>query len=275
MKFFDLHCDTATKWYEETSAAVNFKAAEVFEEWKQCFAIWIKDDMAEPFGYYRSVYSSLCRKIKNAPKNLTPIITVEGGALIENDISRLEQLKRDGVSAITLTWNGKNSIAAGAAERGGLTPFGAEVIRQAENLGIFCDLSHLNAESFDGAVSVAKRPIATHSNCAAVFPHRRNLSDSQIAEIARRGGLIGLCCYPPFLGGDVFGGLLENIRHLVKLGFEDCIAFGSDFDGGDMSAELDSPFKVPALFDRLYKNGVPLNTLKKVFYGNAERFFFG
>lgn len=279
MNFFDLHCDTATECYEKNTdlsggkTAVSFGAAAAFEKWTQCFAIWIRDDIEEPFGYYRSVYSSFCRKIADAPGNLTPIITVEGGSLIENDISRLSELKRDGVSALTLTWNGKSRIASGIAEKGGLTPFGAEVIRQAESLGIFCDLSHLNPESFDSAVKVTKRPIATHSNCSAVFPHRRNLSDSRISEIARRGGLIGICCYPPFLGGDVFGGILANIRHLTELGFEDNIAFGSDFDGGDMSSELDCPQKIPRLFEWLYENGIPLKTLEKVFYDNAQRFF--
>lgn len=252
---------------------MNAGSGAEFDRWKQCFAVWVRDDAPDPYGLYRAVLSDFKEKLKASPENLTPFFTVEGGSVLEGELSRLEVLKSDGIRALTLTWNGRNHIASGAAEQGGLTAFGREVIAEMNRLSIACDLSHLNEESFWQAVSLAEHPIATHSNCSAVFAHRRNLDDHQLRAIAARGGVIGLCCYPPFLGGAVFEGLWANISHLLSLGLEDYIAFGSDFDGGEMSPELNSPQKLPDFAAFLAQKGLPERVAGKIFYRNAEKFF--
>ena len=63
-------------------------------------------------------------ELKNKPSNLTPIFTVEGGLLIEDDLNRIEALYNDGIRALTLTWNGENQIAGGADTNIGLKNFG-------------------------------------------------------------------------------------------------------------------------------------------------------
>ena len=279
MNLFDLHCDTATECYEkkqpfsEGSTAVTAQSGICFEKWKQCFAIWIKDGEPSPYAYYKAVLADLKTKLSDKPDNLYPLLTVEGGSVIENDISRLSALKNDGVMALTLTWNGKNLIASGAAESGGLSDFGRAVINEMNRFSIACDLSHLNNESFWDAVDVAETALATHSCCNAVFCHRRNLDDGQIKAIASKGGIIGLCCYPPFLGGCVYEGLLANIRHMLDMGLENHIAFGSDFDGGVMDPKLNSPARLPQLFDYLAENDVSCSVIDKIFYENADNFF--
>lgn len=279
MKYFDLHCDTPLRCYDENllfddrRLAVNSGAASYFDEWKQCFAVWIRDDLPEPFTYYKNVLNGFKQKIKNAPKNLIPIFTVEGGAVIEGDISRLSILKEDGIRALTLTWNGKNRMASGCAETGGLTPFGRDAIAELDRLKIASDVSHLNEQSFWDVIKIAEHPIATHSNCDAVFHHRRNLSDEQLKAIAAKGGIIGVSCYPEFLGDGVFDGFYANIRHLMRLGLEDHIAFGSDFDGAKMSQKLDGPCKIPHLLSCLLQKGIKETQINKIFYKNPEKFF--
>ena len=182
-------------------------------------------------------------------------------------------LKSDGVRYLTLTWNGENAIAGGSGTDKGLTRFGREVIRELNRLKICTDLSHLNDKSFFAAIERAEYPIASHSNSREICPAPRNLTDEQLKLIGEKNGLIGLCFYPKFLGGNAFEKIYENICRLGNLGLENNIAIGSDFDGADMSDELSDISKVPDLYAYLEKRGISAGTLKKIFYENAQNYF--
>lgn len=278
MNFFDLHCDTAYECFinnigfDNDVTAVNASAAAKFENWVQTFAVWIRDDLADPFGEYCRIIGDIKAKLTNRPKNLVPIFSVEGGAVIERDAERVETLKNDGIGFMTLTWNGENRIAGGSKSEKGLTSFGKRVIKKMNEVGMVCDLSHLNDRSFYQVIQRADRVIASHANCRAVCNVPRNLSDEQIRLIAECGGLVGLCFYPPFLGADVTLKLYENIVHLLDMGLEDNIAIGSDFDGGEMEKCLDGAEKIPELYCRLSGLGVSDRILDKIFYKNADKY---
>lgn len=275
MNYFDLHCDTPYECFfkkqdfYENKLAVSGKKGEIFDDWRQTFAVWIDDRAEKPFELYKTIISDFKSKLKNKPDNLTPYFSVEGGAVIENDLENLSELKKDGVGILTLTWNGENLIAGGSKSDKGLTDFGKKVIRKMNDTGLICDLSHLNDKSFFAAVEEARYPIATHSNCRAVKNHPRNLSDEQIKLIAEKGGLVGLVFYPLFAGEDVVKGIYSNICHICDLGFEDSIAVGSDFDGAVMQKGLSDLSDLPGLFEKLEKSGLEKRLLEKVFYKNA------
>lgn len=278
MRFFDLHCDTAYKCFKEgisfnnESLAVTPKKAEFLKEWHQCFAIFIKDDAKNPFALYKSIFENFKKELKNKPDCLTPCFTLEGGSLIDST-EKVSVLKNDGIKSVTLTWNGENGIAGGVDSNKGLTAFGKEVVLALNQNNIFTDLSHLNEKSFFDVISLAKYPIASHSNAKAVCYHKRNLTDRQISLIAERGGLIGLCFYPEFLKGDVFEAVYRNIYHLLSMGLEDNISIGSDFDGADMLKSLDGIDKIPALLNFLEQKRIEKYLLDKIFYKNALKYF--
>ena len=278
MNYFDLHCDTPYECYFknqdffENNLAVSGKKGAEFDNWRQVFAVWIRDDQDEPYTLYKAILKDFKEKLKTKPDNLTPYFSVEGGAVIEDDIERLYELKKDGICALTLTWNGENRIAGGSKTDKGLTDFGKRVISEMNSINMLCDLSHLNEKSFYSAVELADYPIATHSNCRAVFDCPRNLSDNQLKLIAEKGGIVGLCFYPKFLGVDVYQKLYENIFHLLELGMENNIALGSDFDGADMSGELCDITKIPLLYDKLLKKDINKPILDKIFYKNAKKY---
>ena len=71
----------------------------------------------------------------------------------------------------------------------------------------------------------------------------------------------------------VFEGVWRHIFHLLNLGYEKNIAFGSDFDGAVMSPELDGVDKIPFLYDYLHNKGVGRTVLDNIFFNNAELFF--
>ena len=280
LKFFDLHCDTAYKCYRDglnftdNSLAVTPQKAACFEKWYQCFAIFIKDGTSNPFEYYENTLSNFKKQLTNKPDNLTPIFTVEGGLLIENDLSRVERLYNDGIRALTLTWNGENQIAGGADSDAGLKDFGRHVIGKLNRFGIATDLSHLNKKSFYGAIELADRPIITHSCLEFVYKHRRNIDDTQLKLLVQKNGIFGLCFYPAFLGdGNALENLYKNVYHILELGYEDFLSIGSDFDGADMSSELYDISAVPTLYNYLGSRGINNVILNKMFFENAYNFF--
>lgn len=276
MFYFDLHCDTPYKAYinKGEPLAVRVEDSIFFDNWKQCFAIWIADDTPEPFELYRAVLNNYKGSFLDLPDNLTPILTVEGGALLQADISRVDILKSDGVKVLTLTWNGENCIAGGVSSNTRLTDFGKAAVRKLNTLKIACDLSHLNDNSFFDVIDIAEYPIATHSCCRALCDNKRNLTDRQLKLISERGGIIGVCFYPVFLGTDnAFEGIYRHICHMLDLSLEDSIALGSDFDGADMSPRLCNTAQIPDLYEFLYSKNISSNTLNKIFYKNADKFF--
>ena len=279
MKYFDLHCDTPYRMYEENldfdseKLSVNSRE-DIFEEYYQCFAVWLKDDIENPFKKYKETLQNFKQKFEIGDSKIKPIFTVEGGAVLEGKTDNLYLLKKDGIRALTLTWNGKNQIASGVNFEGGITDFGRETVRVMNTLKIACDLSHLNRESFYGALEETEFPIATHSCSYEIYPHKRNLTDDQIKELVSKNGIMGLCFYPKFLGeGEVFENLYRHLFYLLDKGYENHIALGSDFDGADMDKKLWKVSNVAQLYEFLKEKSINDEILNKIFFKNAKKFF--
>lgn len=278
MNFFDLHSDTAYRCFKEKISincqelASTPNKARIFKNWHQCFAVFIKDDVKNPYSVYSKIIKNFKGMLKSKPSHLVPYFTLEGASLIDSS-EKVLSLKADGIRAVTLTWNGENNIAGGINSDKGLTAFGKEIIYALNQNKIFTDLSHLNEKSFFSVVEIAEYPIATHSNCKSLCSNKRNLTDEQIRLITEKNGLIGLCFYPEFLNGNVFEAIYQNICHLLNLGAEDNIAIGTDFDGGVMDKSLDSIDKIPNLLMFLENKGIQKSLLDKIFYQNALKYF--
>lgn len=196
MNYFDLHCDTAYECFKNNIGfdndvtAVNSSAASRFEKWVQTFAVWIRDDAADPFGEYSRIIGDIKAKLINKPKNLVPIFSVEGGAVIENDAERIETLKNDGIRFMTLTWNGENRIAGGSKSDKGLTLFGKKVIKKMNGVGMVCDVSHLNDRSFYQVIQRADsyrkpRKLSGGLQCSEEFERRTDTAYSRMRRTCR------------------------------------------------------------------------------------------
>lgn len=282
MKFFDLHCDTPYRCYKENlpfcddRLDVTMRKAMEFDEWHQCFAVFINDGIQNPYEYYRNVLDNFKCQLTDMSENMTPIFTVEGGLLIEDDLSRVESMHNDGIRALTLTWNGENQIAGGVNSEAGLKDFGKNVINRLNDFNILTDLSHLNKKSFYDALEIAKFPVVTHACLDFVNNHHRNLDDNQLKLLIQKRGIFGLCFYPVFLGeGDVFENVYKNIYHILDMGYEDFLSIGSDFDGAQMDNKLHDISFVPTLYKFLKSKKIDKTILDKIFFYNAYNFFNG
>ena len=146
-----------------------------------------------------------------------------------------------------------------------------------ERWNITLDVSHLNDKGFDDVVHTAKKPfIATHSNLRSVCGHKRNLTDDQFKEIARRGGIVGINFCKSFLNGDRdkagFPDLLRHIERMLSLGGENVIAIGSDFDGTTVPDGMGSVENLADVGNYLLRAGLGETQVEKIMGGNAYEF---
>lgn len=137
-------------------------------------------------------------------------IGVEGGHAIESSLDNLRTLYARGARYLTLTWNNGNdwagsSIGVFGTRRGGLTPFGRDVVHEMNRLGMLVDVSHVSDSTFWDVLSVSTDPvIASHSSARALADHARNLSDDQLRAVARNGGVVNVNFYSSFLDSTFF-----------------------------------------------------------------------
>ncbi|WP_157729525.1 dipeptidase [Tumebacillus algifaecis] len=204
------------------------------------------------------------------------LLSIEGGDCIQSDLRILRTMYRLGVRAMGLTWNQANCIADGCGEKidRGLTPFGRDVVREMNRLGMIVDVAHLGEKGFWDVMEVAKAPvIASHANARAIHDHRRNLHDNQLQALFKTGGLIGVTFVPMFVGtGDVaISDLMRHIDHILELGGEDHLGIGSDFDGIEWTmTDLRHGGDLPRLQERLFK-AYGEDVMKKIMGGNFKR----
>lgn len=303
MKYFDLHCDTATECYgkhlELTSNGlhISLEKTEKYDRWAQVFAVWIRDNLRgdAAFRYFLDVCRDFrekllragekaplfCRdgesmiKAEAAGRNLA-LLSIEGAAALAGKIENVAAAREQGVRAITLTWNGGDELADGCMvpQAGGLTPFGKEAVKEMGRCGIAPDVSHLSEKGFWDVARAAEGPfIATHSDSKNVQDHPRNLTDDQFREIARGGGLVGLNLYAAFTGGA--GGVEDALRHaerFLELGGEKTIAVGADLDGCTLKAEIRGVEDMSLLYDGL-RTRFGQEIADNIFWNNAYRFF--
>jgi membrane dipeptidase len=151
---------------------------------------------------------------------------------VEEELRFIRVFFQLGVRMMHLTYNRRNVIGDGCGEPsdGGLSDFGRAVIAEMNRLGLIVDVAHCGWRTSREAAEVSNRPIvASHTTCAALHEHIRSKPDNVIRAIVDKGGLIGICCIPGFLGGkgDI-ARMMEHIKYAVKTFGADHVAIGTD-----------------------------------------------
>jgi membrane dipeptidase len=140
---------------------------------------------------------------------LGAMMGVEGGHMIEDEISNLEKLYTRGARYMTLTWNNSTSWASSAADERakkdighpyGLNALGEQIVKRMNELGMIVDISHVGEKTFYDALRISTKPvIASHSCTYTLCPVPRNLTDDQIKTLGKNGGVIQLNFYSGFV----------------------------------------------------------------------------
>jgi len=135
---------------------------------------------------------------------------MENGSPIENNINNLEEFYNKGIRYITLVHFKSNHISDSANDPdrkwNGLSPFGKEVVKKMNSLGIMVDVSHISDSSFYDVIRLSKAPvIASHSCCRFFVPGlERNMSDEMIKTLAKHSGVIQINFANFYLREDIY-----------------------------------------------------------------------
>ncbi|MBS1795688.1 MAG: dipeptidase [Acidobacteria bacterium] len=136
-------------------------------------------------------------------KKICALMGIEGGYAIENSLYALRDFYRLGVRYMTLTHNVTHDWADAhrdTPKNNGLSPFGKEVVKEMNRLGMLVDISHVSAKVMSDVLDVSTAPIiASHSGARGVNDHTRNVPDDILKRIAQNGGVVMINFYPSFL----------------------------------------------------------------------------
>lgn len=315
MPIIDLHCDTIMKLYEnpnsnllENHFQIDLKRLQQKDFLLQTFAIFLdKQQYPQRKKTALHMYQRFIKELeKNAAtigliktqadynenkanKQISALLTLEEGGILEGKIENLEEFYQLGVRLITLTWNYPNEIGTPnilywdkekhilAENQSSLTKFGFECIQRMSELHMIIDLSHASDQvAKDILDSSAQGIVASHSNARKLTPHPRNLSDELIQKIADKNGLIGINFFDQFLKlkqpTNLPAAISEHLWYMYQLVGEDSLCFGSDFDGIPVHADLNDVNSFPKIIQALKQKGFTSRQIEKISYLNAENF---
>ncbi len=162
------------------------------------------------------------------------MLTIEGLQNLEGKAANLDRLYDAGFRMAGLTHFFDNELAGSmhGLKKGGLTPFGREIVRRMEAKGMIIDIAHLSHKGVAEVLAMATRPVvSSHGGVQATCKVNRNLTDDEVRGVAKTGGVIGigywdgaLCDTSPRAAAKA----MKHVRDLVGIQF---VALGSDYDG--------------------------------------------
>jgi membrane dipeptidase len=240
---------------------------------------------------------------------------MENGRALENSLSALRTYYDLGARYMTLT-HGRNTDWADSAtdkpRHGGLSPFGREVVREMNRLGMLVDISHVSPAVMHQVLDLSEAPVIfSHSSAKAVTDHPRNVPDDVLARMKRNGGVVMVTFIPAFVSTRVMEwgrpltermqGLTntadfervekehekvagpqpratlkevaDHIDHVARVAGVDHVGIGSDFAGVVMPEGLEDVSRYPYLFAELVRRGWKDEDLEKLGGRNFVRAF--
>ncbi len=212
---------------------------------------------------------------------LSLVMGLENGYPIGRDLSRLKAFYDLGARIVTLSHNYDNDIcdASRYPENtwGGLSPFGKELVREMNRLGVIVDCSHASTATLYDCLALSAAPvICSHSCVYTIKDHPRNLTDDEIRAIAAKGGVIQVTTgrwalsWLPHAEVNIgtFCDHVEYIRNLVGVEY---VGVGTDFDGGGGMNELEDASKMKMITVELMRRGWTDRELELFWGGNFLR----
>jgi len=336
--FFDAHCDTVLKVLDggvdfvrgEGNAHVTFPAMQEAGIGAQIFACFVLSErypgeeaeraeaMIHTAGSMVEGTEGRMRVARSREElddafdggPIAAILGLEGADPLEGRAERLRHFVDLGVRDLIFAWKDNPFSGTAFGENTPLTREGERLLGLAEELRVMVDVSHLSDRAFADVCRAAKAPfIASHSDCRALCPSLRNLTDPMIRELADRGGVMGINLAPGFLDPEIhrwqtplfeaaqqpdvseeerarlreratsiprppLDWVARHVLHAIDVGGEDCVGLGGDLDGITQTPEgIESVADYRALVPLLRGAGLNERQIGKVCYRNFVRVF--
>jgi membrane dipeptidase len=155
---------------------------------------------------FAMAYSAADIRRIHKSRKIASLIGIEGGHQINNSLAVLRQMYDAGARYMTLTHSSNTSWADSATDtpaHHGLTPFGVEVVREMNRIGMLVDLSHVSPDTMKAALAATQAPVIfSHSSARALVDHPRNVPDEVLRAVAANGGVVMVNFAPPYVSAD-------------------------------------------------------------------------
>jgi membrane dipeptidase len=152
---------------------------------------------------FAMAYSAADIRRIHKSRKIASLIGIEGGHQINNSLAVLRQMYDAGARYMTLTHTTNTAWADSATDtpaHHGLTPFGVEVVKEMNRLGMLVDLSHVSPDTMRAALGASQAPIIfSHSSARALDDHPRNVPDDVLRAVAANGGVVMVNFAPPYV----------------------------------------------------------------------------
>jgi membrane dipeptidase len=243
-----------------------------------------------------------------AEHKIAALMGMEGGHIINDSLDQLRTYASLGVRYLTLTHFKNNNWADSSTDKpahNGLTPFGKDVVRELNRLGMMVDISHVADKTFYEALEVSKAPViddmlralARNGGVIMINYHAAFLSEEFRVASEKKNGTVdaAMAAMSKKCGGNeacttmeeeridheamkrgelpmvTWERIVEHIDHAVKVAGVDHVGLGSDFDGATMPFGMEDASKLPKLTDALVKKGYSDQDIEKILGGNILR----
>jgi membrane dipeptidase len=205
-------------------------------------------------------------------KAVGAMLTIEGLQNLEGKAANLDRLYNAGFRMAGLTHFFDNELGGSmhGLKKGGLTPFGRDIVGRMEAKGMIVDIAHLSHTGVAELLAVATRPVvSSHGGVQATCKVNRNLTDEEIRGVAKTGGVIGIgywdaavCDTSPRAAARA----MKHVRDLVGIQY---VALGSDYDGAT-TVRFDTS-QLTQVTQALLDEGFTADEIRAVMGGNALR----
>ncbi|MBM4186263.1 MAG: diguanylate cyclase [Gemmatimonadetes bacterium] len=177
----------------------------------------------------------------HAENRVAWIAHLEGAAMIENELDRIDVLYGLGVRCLGVAYSESNALGSGLKEPGdgGLTTFGKQAVRRMNQVGMLIDCSHAGSRTTLDTVAASAKPIAlTHIGARALWESNRLAPDEVLEAVAAKGGVIGVEAAPHTTISakhprHTFDAVMEHFQYIERLVGIDHVTFGPDTLYGD------------------------------------------
>lgn len=189
-QFWSVYVDA--KWAGEKAVTATLEQIDFVKEMTSRYA-----------GELALAVSAADVRAAQASGRIASLMGAEGGHSIDSSLGALRMLYALGVRYLTLTHNDNVPWADSATDKPvlkGLSPFGREVVREMNRIGMTVDLSHVSADTMRDALSTTSAPVMfSHSSARAVCDHPRNVPDDVLALLPDNGGVCMVTFVPKFI----------------------------------------------------------------------------
>ena len=207
------------------------------------------------------------------------VLAIEGCDFLDGDLDRLNAMEARGVRSIQLTHflvNETGDIQTAPPVHGGLTPFGAEVVRRMNQIGVIVDVAHCSEDTVRGVVAAASKPIlCTHANLLEPGvpdgEHPRFISREYAKMVVDTGGVIG--AWLSTLSREKVPGMIRHMFRAIDAVGIDHVGIGTDMPAGVARTEMPNFSRHPELEAALRDRGMTAAEVEKVCSGNWMRVF--